>query len=116
MGPASTGNGGSNPLGIPPSALDLEFSYLTDSKWETAFAVCPGLTIGKRLQSGSLYLGYGGGVIIDGNGSGIGPYTSFGWEIGNKFKFGAEYKQSLGITTIGIISPYAVRLTFGYGL
>jgi hypothetical protein len=116
IGPPSTGNGGANPLGIPPSVIDMEFSYLTDSKWETSLGICPGLTLGKRQQSGGFYLGYGGGLIINSNGSGLGPYTSFGWESSSKYKFGAEYKQAIGATSAGMIFPYAVRLTFGFGL
>jgi hypothetical protein len=115
-GPPSTGNGGANPVGIPPSLIDMEFSYLTDSKWETSLSVCPGVTLGKRQQSGGFYLGYGAGLIINSNGGGLGPYTSFGWESSSKYKFGAEYKQAIGATSAGMIFPYAVRLTFGFGL
>jgi hypothetical protein len=116
FGPASAGTGGSNPLSLPPSAADTEAAWITDSKWETSLSIVPGLLIGKRHQMDRFYVGLGGGVIIDANGVGIGPYSSFGWEIGSTFKFGFEYKQALGLTSVGIIHPYALRMSFGIAL
>lgn len=116
FGPASAGTGGSNPLSLPPSAADTEIAWLTDSKWETSLSIVPGLLIGKRHQVNQFYVGLGGGLVIDANGVGLGPYSSFGWEIGSKFKFGFEYKQALGLTGAGVIFPYALRMSFGIAL
>jgi len=116
FGPASAGTGGSNPLSIPPSAPDTEAAWITDSKWETSLSIVPGLLIGKRHQMDHFYVGLGGGIIIDANGVGLGPYSSFGWEIGSTFKFAIEYKQALGLTSVGIIHPYALRMGFGIAL
>jgi hypothetical protein len=72
--------------------------------------------VGKRLAvSDSFYLGVGGGLIINANGVGVGPYTAFGTELGSgKVKFNAEYKQALGISSAGLLSPYAIRMGVSY--
>ncbi len=116
FGPSSAGTGGSNPLSIPPSGADTEFAWVTDSKWETSLSIVPGLLIGKRHQMGNFYVGLGGGLVISANGVGLGPYSSFGWEMGSSFKFGFEYKQALGLTSVGVIHPYALRMGFGIAL
>lgn len=115
FGPPSLGQGGANPLGIPPGPTDVEVSWTTDSQWETAFSISPGLVLSKRQKLGNFYVGLGGGVIIGSNGTGIGPCSSFGWESsGSLLRYGIEYKQALGFTSAGMISPYAVR--FGLGV
>ena len=115
FGPPSLGQGGANPLGIPPGSTDIEASYLTDGLWETSLSISPGLLIGKRHKINNFYVGLGGGLIIDANGSGLGPYSSFGWESsGSSVRYGIEYKQALGITGGGMISPYALRAGLGF--
>lgn len=114
LGPPSVGQGGANPLGLPPGPADMEFAWITESQWETSFSVSPGLLIGKRHKWGGLYTGIGGGIIISSNGVGLGPYTSFGWESSGSFlRYGIEYKQALGMVSSGLISPYAVRAGLG---
>lgn len=114
VGPPAVGGGGSNPVGLPPSAPDLELNYMTENNWETSLSVVPGVLYGKRFDIGNFYVGLGGGLIISGNGSGFGPYSSFGWESGGRFRFSVEYKQALGITSSGLVSPYALRLGAGF--
>lgn len=114
LGPPSVGQGGANPLGIPPGSTDMEFAWITESQWETSFSVSPGFLIGKRHKWDGLYVGIGGGLIISSNGVGLGPYTSFGWESSGSFlKYGIEYKQALGMASSGLVSPYAVRAGLG---
>lgn len=114
FGPPSLGTGGSNPLGIPPSVIDVEVSHTSASNWETSFSIVPGLLFGKRQDFGNYYVSMGGGLVINANGSGLGPYTAFGWESEGTFRYGIEYKQALGVTGSGLISPYAIRAGLGY--
>jgi hypothetical protein len=111
MGPPGVGTGGTNPVGIPPSAQDLDISYVTKSGWETSLSVVPGLFLGKRLDFKGPYMSLGGGVALSANGVGPGPYSAFGYDIGSgSFRFNIEYKQALGVTTSGIVAPYALRV------
>lgn len=113
FGPPSLGTGGSNPLGIPPGPQDIEVAWLSNSNWETSFSIVPGILIGKRQDIGNFYVSGGGGIIINANGSGLGPYTAFGWESAGTYRFSFEYKQALGFTSAGMISPYALRAGIG---
>ena len=115
MGPAALGNGGSNPLGLPPSVQDLELSLITNKNWEFNVGL-PGLLVGLRsVSKWGGYVSLGGGAVIDANGAGPGMYTAFGYDFGWRvLKFNFEYKQAIGITQSALISPYAVR--FGVGL
>jgi hypothetical protein len=114
LGPPSVGTGGSNPLGIPPGASDIELSHISSSNWETSISVVPGLLLGKRQDFGNWYVTMGGGLVINANGVGLGPYSAFGWESDGSFRYGIEYKQALGLTGDGLISPYAIRAGLGY--
>jgi hypothetical protein len=113
-GPPSVGAGGSNPVGIPPSAVDLEFAWVTSSSWETSLSAVPGLLVGKRFDIDNFYVGLGGGILISGNGVGLGPYSSFGWESEGTVRFSIEYKQGLGLSGSGLVSPSALRAGIGY--
>ncbi len=114
MGPASLGNGGSNPVGLPPHAQDLELSVVTAKNWEFNLGL-PGLLAGVRsVSKWGGYVALGGGIVIGANGVGPGMYSAFGYDVGWKvLKFNFEYKQALGITTGALISPYAVRIGVG---
>ena len=114
FGPAAVGNGGSNPLGIPPGPADLELAWVSAGNWETSLSIVPGLLIGKRHTMGNYYVGLGGGVVIDANGAGLGPYSSFGWQSDGPFILSFEFKQAIGFTSVGMISPYALRTGIGY--
>ncbi len=115
-GSTSTGSGGPNSLGIPPRSTDLGFTYLTQQLMSFNINIS-GLTLGKRYYGswGSL-LELGGGLIIDANGLGAGPYAIFGMELFRTdagYALNLEYSQSLGLTRRGtLISPYILRLGF----
>jgi hypothetical protein len=117
VGPPSVGNGGSNPMSIPPiNPVEWEFSYLSPSDFESNISLTPGLLFGQRgsLTSG-MYVSLGGGLIIDANGAGIGPYASIGWESSGTVKFNAEFKQAAGLASrVGLICPYALRIGVGF--
>lgn len=114
MGPVSLGNGGSNPLGMPPNAQDLELGLVTANNWEFNLGL-PGLLAGYRsVAKWGGYVATGGGIVIDANGVGPGMYAAFGYDVGWKtFKVNFEYKQAIGITSAALISPYAVRIGAG---
>lgn len=116
LGPPSLGNGGTNPVGLPPGIQDVDITYLTKNNFEMNFSIVPGLLFGKRaVHESGFYMSLGGGLIISANGSGLGPYAGFGWESSGKtFKFNAEFKQSAGVTAAGIVTPYALRLGMTY--
>lgn len=114
FGPAATGNGGPNPLGIPPGAADVELSYVTDGKTEINLSVVPGLFVGKRYEKSDLYASGGGGLVITGNGTALGGYAAVGFERGDTIKFNVDFKQALGLAGTGLISSYALRVGAGY--
>lgn len=117
VGPASVGNGGSNPLAIPPvDPLQYEFIWLTDKDFESNISVSPGFLFGNRTRMGTLYVGLGGGLVIDANGVGPGVYSSIGYNGTGKIAFNAEFKQALGYDYEAdtIIAPYAIRLGASY--
>ncbi|MCX6125682.1 MAG: hypothetical protein NTV34_13200 [Proteobacteria bacterium] len=111
LGPPGVGTGGTNPLGIPPGPTDIDLGYVSQSKWETSISAVPGLFLGKRIDFGGPYVGIGGGLAISSNGVGPGPYTAFGIDLGGgTLRFNMEYKQAIGMTQKGIVSPYALRI------
>ena len=115
LGPPSIGNGGNNPLSIPPvNPIDYEFTYITDGGFETNLGISPGLLFGKRSEfSSGLYGAIGAGLVLDFNGTGPGVYTSVGGNFGgdnSRFKFNVEFKQALAVAGGRLISPYAFRL------
>jgi hypothetical protein len=115
LGPPGLGNGGSNPVSIPPiNPLDYEVTYLTDSNYEWNIALSPGLTFGKReTLATEIYASIGAGLILDFNGAGPGVYSSVGWNAGTDnqpVRFNLEFKQALAIASGRIISPYAFRI------
>ena len=120
IGPPGLGTGGSNPVSIPPvSPVDYEFEFVTQNDWETAISICPGLLFGHRTRSPTgLYVGTGGGLVIDANGSGPGIYGSLGYSAGKGLRFNAELKQAAGLAAgkSRIISPYALRLGVAFDL
>lgn len=120
VGPPSVGSGGSNPVSIPPvNPLEYELIYVTDKDYEFCGAISPGLLFGKRSDvNGGLYVSFGGGLIIDGNGSGLGGYSAFGWETKGSVRFNAEYKQALGYAfgRGNVLNPFAIRLGVSFDL
>lgn len=113
VGPPALGNGGPNPVSIPPiNPTEWEVIWLTESDIEWNFAVTPGLMAGKRAELPyGMYVGMGGGLVLDANGAGPGIYSSFGINTGHQIRFNAEVKQAVGYAFgSGLISPYAIRL------
>lgn len=115
FGPSSLGNGGSNPISIPPSLADTELYYISNTGFEASLLIS-GILIGARLTQPpwGAYISIGGGLVLDVNGSGPGIYSAFGYDFGfETIKFNIEYKQALGITTHNIIAPYSLKLGVG---
>ncbi len=117
VGPPALGNGGPNPISIPPTNVaEWEVSYVNDAHREYVYSISPGFFYGFLTEfSGGLYVGLGPGIVINANGVGLGGYSSVGYEFGCGFLcFSLEYKQAVGIAGAGVISPYALRLGFGF--
>lgn len=112
IGPPNLGTGGSNPVGLPPSGLDYELGYTFQSGLEMNLAISPGLLVGYRNTLGpGVYTSFGGGILISANGVGPGVYAAFGADVWCGWVcFNIEYKQTAGITSGSMISPYALRI------
>ena len=116
VGPAGRGDGGTNPIGLPPSADQYDFFLVTESGFETSLSALPGLLFGHRWALDNYYIGLGGGLVLDINGTGLGLYSSFGYLSGkgHGWHFIAEYKQAVGWASShsphGLIFPYACRI------
>jgi hypothetical protein len=107
------GNGGPNPISIPPTALaQYEFGYVTDLRSEWSVGIVPGLFYGIRTKdTKGPYFGFGGGLVIGANGTGPGVYTAFGANLFcGSVCFVVDYRQALAITGDNLISPYALRI------
>lgn len=120
LGPPALGNGGTNPVSIPPvNPVEYEVEYATNNDWETCIAIVPGIFVGhrNRLPAG-LYVSTGGGLVLDANGVGPGVYAAAGLSVGKGAKFNMEFKQAVGynLGRAGLISPYALRLGVGFDL
>lgn len=116
LGPAGIGSGGTNPAGIPPTATDIDITYLTQDAWQYTFSVSPGILLGKRFTQGNFFGTIGGGLIINGNGIGAGPYSGLGYKakFGTNGAFVAEFKQAIGFSSEHILLPYAFRIGVSY--
>ena len=111
VGPPSVGNGGSNPISIPPlNIIEYEVEYITNALVEWNFALTPGFLVGSRsVFAKDYYASFGGGYVIDANGSGPGIYSSLGADLS---WFNIEFKQALGFdfSENYLLSPYAIRI------
>lgn len=110
VGPVSVGNGGSNPVGIPPGGSDLELGVWTKSGFEMSLGV-PCLCIGGRSETKwGGYLGLGGALVIDSSGIGPGVYYAMGIQrTKGLILWGLEYKAAVGIGSKGFMLPYSLR-------
>lgn len=117
VGPPSVGNGGSNPISIPPVNLyEYEVEYIGNSGNEWNFSVTPGILYGSRsVFAKDYYASFGGGYVINVNGSGPGIYASIG---ANLKWFNMEFKQALGFDFDAnrMLSPYAIRVGVTFNL
>lgn len=118
LGPPSLGQGGSNPVSIPPlSPLDWQLTYVTDTDREFMLSVIPGLFYGQRWRKDQFSIGFAGGILISTNGVGVAVSQSLNWEskpFWESFRFEAEYRQVIGYTEIGAEFPYAIRVGLNY--
>lgn len=114
VGPVALGGGGPNPLSIPPlQPVEYEFVYITDGDSEFRLGISPGIFYGIRSPGSKhgLYVSAGGGIVINGNGTGIGAYTAVGYNTECDFIcFNAEYLAAIGIAGNKTLNPYAVRI------
>ena len=112
LGPGMLGNGGSNPIGLPPGATDLEVTYVTSADHEINVSLVPGLLGGHRFRDQNIFVSLGGGLLFSATGLGLGVYSAFGLisGSGNGLHFTAEYTQTFGITANGWTAPGALRL------
>lgn len=117
VGPPSVGQGGTNPLSVPPiNPIEYEFQWISPRGFEANVGITPGVLFGARTPfSSGLYVGVGGGLVISANGVGPGAYSSFGWNLGKKIFFNTEFKQAIGLALNNnkLISPYALRVGMG---
>lgn len=111
VGPPAIGNGGPNPISIPPvRVVEYELQYCTDAGTEWNLAQTPGILVGSRtVFASSYYVSLGGGMVISANGTGPGVYSSIG---ANFDWFNLEFKQAVGFDYDAnqLISPYAIRI------
>jgi hypothetical protein len=121
LGPGAAQNGQPNPMGLPPSIVDIEFTYVHPSGFETAIGIIPGLMFGARYRVGEiLYGSAGAGLIISANGVGPGVYTTVGATFARtqNVTFDIAVKQALAIVEssggTSVTMPYALRLGMGY--
>ena len=56
VGPPATGNGGTNPMSIPPAnPVEYDITWVTDSNREWTFSIVPGWLYGRRFQLDKAY-------------------------------------------------------------
>lgn len=112
VGSIQVGNGGANPLAIPPTELaQYELVWVRESLTEWSLGITPGILFGKRVvQPTGVYASGGFGLVIDQNASGPGIYMAVGYENCSLFCWNIEYKGALGVSQVGLIQPYAVRI------
>ncbi|MBC7660009.1 MAG: hypothetical protein H7249_09900 [Chitinophagaceae bacterium] len=118
LGPPSLGQGGANPISIPPiDPIEYQFSYITDDNREFMVSVIPGLFYGQRFTLDTITIGLGAGLVISTAGVGLGVYQSVGWDsrlFWKHYRASAEYRQVIGYTAVGAEFPYAIRIGVGY--
>ena len=111
FGPPAVGRGGPNPVGLPPSVVDAQLSFVNRRGFEADLSVT-GLFAGYRAQKKwGGYVTVGGGLVIDANGAGPGLMTAFGMDLGCGFMcFSMEYERAFGVGGARTLLPYAVRV------
>ncbi len=120
IGPPSLGQGGSNPVSIPPAnIIDWQASYRGDQGSEWTLSVIPGLYYGRRWTKERFSLGVGAGVLISTQGVGLGVYQSVSYQtepFWKRYHFEAEYRQVIGYVSKGVEFPYSFRIGISYDL
>ena len=118
IGPPTLGQGGSNPLSIPPgNPVDWQVSYINDAGREWMLSIIPGIFYGQRFQIDQVTIGLGGGILVSSNGLGVGVYQSVGWEtlpFWKVYRAEVEYRQVIGLAAEGTEFPYTLRIGVSY--
>lgn len=113
VGPLSGGQGGSNPLAIPPlNFSEYQLVYTTSQNSEFVLGIIPGIFYGVRTsERGPFYASIGAGLVIGYGGGGPGIMSSVGL---NAFCslvcLNVEYRQAIAPSGKSLISPFAVRI------
>jgi hypothetical protein len=120
IGPPSLGQGGSNPVSIPPAnPVDWQFTYVTDQNREWVVSLVPGLLWGQRFYKGGFYAALGGGLLVTSSGLGLGVDHAYGYESSpflTRLRYQVEYRQVIGIGSYGWQFPYTFRMGLSYAL
>lgn len=120
IGPPSIGQGGSNPVSVPPAnPVDWQFTYVTEQNREWLVSLVPGLLWGQRFYKEGFYAALGGGLLVTSSGLGIGVDHAYGYESGpflKRFRYQVEYRQVIGIGNYGWQFPYTFRMGLSYAL
>ena len=98
LGPPGVGLGGTNPIMFRPYDYQVHVIF---PESELVVSLVPGIIYSRRYQHHDWFFSFGGGVIQDVSGLGVGVATGFGYEF---FCFGlcigAEYRQALGFNAL----------------
>jgi hypothetical protein len=120
IGPPSIGQGGSNPVSVPPAnPVDWQFTYVTDQNREWLVSLVPGLLWGQRFYQGGFYAALGGGLLVTSSGLGVGVDHAYGYESRlflKHFRYQVEYRQVIGVGNYGWQFPYTFRMGLSYAL
>ncbi len=118
IGPPSLGQGGSNPVSIPPiNIIDWQVAYVTDANREMIFSLVPGLFYGQRWYLDQFYAALDAGILVTTSGVGLGVAEALGYHTGTfwkRLRAQVEYRQILGIAGYGLQYPYTLRMGVTY--
>lgn len=114
LGPPSLGQGGSNPVAIPPAnPIDWQVTYVNPQKRELVFSIIPGFFYGQRWYLENVYAAFDAGILLTTSGIGAGVAQALGYhsgEIWGGARFQVEYRQIVGYARYGLQFPYTLRM------
>ncbi len=113
VGPLSGGQGGSNPLSIPPlNFAEYQLIYTTAQNSEFVLGLIPGIFYGVRTsERGPFYASLGAGLVIGYSGAGPGVMSSVGMNVFCSLVcLNLEFRQAIAPSGKSLISPFAVRI------
>jgi hypothetical protein len=114
IGPATLGNGGSNPISGSP--VDWQYVYVFKDSTEINLSISPGFFYGQRYKfSNDFHLALGPGLVLGANGGGFGGYAALSYDPSCKhsnweFCFSAELTHAIGYVESGLTTPSAIRI------